>query len=285
MTPQQLEARISGLAEDAEKALEKAITKTQRELFDSMQATLSKLETDGEGLIKQSQANRRILQKADRAFDKAIKESGYYESLERFTITYGKIASANDAYFKFILDSFTVDAQYLKSLQRTSISTLETLLANDGLELQLKQPLKEILSQNVNSGASLGDLLKQVREFIKGSPDAEGKLMRYSKQITRDSLFNFSRSMQESIAENAGIQYYLYSGGLMKESRPFCALRSGNFYHKKEVEKWASQAWTGKRAGTTSSTIFIYAGGHNCLHQIIPVSEAIVPKEVIDRNN
>lgn len=285
MTPQELSDRISAIAERAEQRLTRAVLKTQRELSDQMQTMLSKLELDSDGLIKQSQANRKILQKADRIFDQAVKDSGYYSNLDQFAGNISAITGANEKYFDFVLDSFTVDAQYLKSLQKSSISTIESLLANDGLESQLKRPLMEILNQNVNSGASFSDMLTQIRQFITGNADAEGKLLRYSKQISRDALFNFSSAMQEAISEKAGLEYYLYSGGLMAESRDFCISHAGNYYHKKEVEKWASQSWQGKRPGTTSSTIFIYRAGFNCTHSLIPVSQSVVPKNVIERNS
>lgn len=283
MTPNDLADRISSITERAEERLEIAVTKTQKELFDQVQAMLAGLELDNDGLIKQSAENRKLLQQADRVFEKAIKESGYYASLDQYSGAIASLTSANDAYFNTILDSFTIDAHYLKSLQRGSLQTIENLMANEGLEVALKQPLKEILNQNVNSGAAFSDLLKQVREFISGNVDREGKLLRYSKQISRDALFNFSRSMQESISENAGLEYYLYSGSARKDSRPFCATRAGNYYHRSEIEKWADQNWAGKRAGTTKSSIYIYLGGYNCEHSLIPVSKAVVPLEVIKR--
>lgn len=285
MQPQELSDRVSGIAERAEANLSKAVTKAQKELFTQMQTLLNKLELDSEGLIKQSQANRKLLQKADNVFARAIKDSGYYSSLDQYAGNIAAISGANEKYFDFILDSFTVDAQYLKSLQKQSIANIESLLANDGLEVLLKQPLKEILSQNVNSGAGFSDMLKQVREFIVGSGDREGKLMRYSKQISRDTLFNFSSSMQEAVSQKAGLNYYYYSGGLMAESRPFCVAHAGNYYSKKEVEGFAKQNWAGKRPGTTSSTIFIYRGGFSCSHSLIPVSDLLVPEEVIRRGS
>ncbi len=279
MTPQNLSQRLEGIAEKAQTGLTKAVNKTQRRLYDDMQALLSRLELDSEGLIKQNQSNRKILQKTDQVFDKAVKQSGYYNQLNTFADSVVRMTAANEEYFNFILDSFTVDAQYIKSLQKESILTIQNLLANDGLESQLKQPLKEILNQNVNTGASFADLLKQVREFIKGSPDREGKLLRYSKQISRDSLFNYSASMQESISQIAGLEWYYYDGAVMDDSRDFCIARVGKYFKKQQVEGWARLNWQGKRAGTTSSTIFIYRGGYNCLHSLIPVSESIVPDE------
>lgn len=285
MNPSDLADRINAITDRAQEYLEGAVTKTQQELFDSLQATLSGLDLDQNGLIRQSAANRKILQKAERIFDESVKGSGYYESLYQYAGALDSIAGVNEKYFSSIIENFTVDAHYLKSLQKTSISTIESMLANEGLESQLKQPLMQILNENINSGAGFSDMLRQVREFIVGGPDREGRLMRYSKQISRDTLFNFSSSMQESISQNAGMEWYVYSGSARKDSREFCAKRSGQYFHRKEIEGWASLSWAGKRAGTTKSTIYIYRGGYNCEHSMIPVSELVVPKDVIERNS
>lgn len=283
MTPNQLTDRVSGIVEKAEKALEKSVNSTQKALFEEIQILLNKLELDPEGLIKQNQANRKILARADEYFNQAFKDSGYFQSLNSYSDSIGELTAVNSNYFNFVLDSFKVDAQYLKSLQTSAIQTIENYLANDGLELTLKQPLREILNVNVNSGASLADMTKQVRQFILGTQDTEGKLMRYSKQISRDTLFNYSSAFQESVSQKSGLQYYLYSGASRKDSRDFCVTHANKYYHKKEVEKWAGQSWQGKRSGTTSSTIFVYRGGYNCEHSLIPVSESVVPKDVLER--
>src|SRR5690348_6851137 len=192
MTPTDLSHRLENIAEKAQSGLSKAVNKTQRRLYDDIQALLSKLDLDADGLIKQNADNRKILQKVDRVFDQSIKQSGYYNQLDKYAEYIVSMTKANETYFNFILDSFTVDAHYIKSLQKDAILNIQNLLANDGLESQLKQPLKQILNQNVNTGASFADLLKQVREFIQGTPDVDGKLSRYSKQISRDTLFNYS---------------------------------------------------------------------------------------------
>ncbi len=283
MTPDELSTRIGTITDKATANLSKDVSASQKALYGDLEALLSKLELDSEGLIKQSQANRKLLLKVDGVFNSSLNQSGYYDGLENFTGNFATLTAANEKYFDFILDSFTVDSHYIKSLQKSSIAEIETLLANDGLEAAIKQPLKQILNTNVNTGASLSDMLKQVREFIVGSPDAEGKLLRYSKQITRDSLFNYSSSLQESVSQKSGLQFYIYSGHVDTDSRDFCIARVGKYFHKKEVENWASLSWAGKRPGTTSSTIFIYRGGFFCGHSLIPVSEKVVPQEVIDR--
>ena len=81
------------------------------------------------------------------------------------------------------------------------------------------------------------------------------------------------------------MKYYLYTGGLLKSTRPFCKERNGKFFKKEEVQSWGDlDDWAGKMEGTNSKTIFQTAGGYNCQHSILPVSEAVVPKKVIERN-
>lgn len=248
-----------------------------------MSLLLQKLELDSDGLIKQTQANRALLAQVDSYFNSAFNKSGYYDTLDKISGNVVEITDANAAYFTFILDKFTPDKQFIKSLQRSSITQVESLLANEGLELTLKRPIIDILNQNINTKAAYVDLVDQIRVFILGDSETGPTLARYAKQITNDALFNYSRAYQEAISVGAGLEFVKYSGGTQDDSRDFCVQRANKYFHKKEVEKWASLDWAGKRKGTTSSTIFIYAGGYFCKHQIIYVSEITVPKSVIKR--
>jgi hypothetical protein len=284
MTPDQLSAKVETLVSNAETALGAQINKTNQALFEQMQLLLNRLELNTDGTIKQNQYNRSILAKGEEYFNKAFNQSGYYSALDQIPNTIGNLTAANSAYFGTIIEGFTPDTQYIKSLQKQTIGQLESLLANEGLELTMKTPIINVLNQNINSGASLTDLTAQLREFILGSDKLDPTLTRYAKQISRDSLFNYSASLQESISQNAGLQFYQYLGASRKDSREFCAQRANQYFHKTEVEKWASLDWQGKRKGTTSSTIFIYRGGYNCEHSLIPVSELVVPKPVIERS-
>jgi hypothetical protein len=283
MTPDELSGSVDSIITKAEAAFGKTVTQTQKALFEQMQLLLNKLELHPDGTIMQNQANRKLLSKVDIYFNKAFNETGYYNELNSFSGEVLKITSENVAYFSFVEESFSANAQYIKSLQKQTISQIETLLANDGLTAAMKNPLVDILNQNINTSASFSDLLAQVREFTLGNDQLQGQLQRYSRQIVNDTLFNYNRALQEAISEQAGLKWYLYSGGVRKDSRDFCRERHGKYFHKDEVEAWASLDWTGKRRGTTASTIFVYAGGYFCNHQLIAVSEAVVPKSVLKR--
>jgi hypothetical protein len=282
MTPGELSSEVEAIIAESERAFGAQVASTQRALFEQVQIMLSKLDLTTDGIIKQSQANRQILSRANIYFEKALNQ-GYYSSLNDFPEIIDNIFQANMSYFSFVKDAFSIDAQYLKSLQKSTIDTLESLLANDGLESVIKRPILDIMNANINTGAKYSDLVKQLKNFIIGDAEQQGKLMTYSGQIVTDTLFNYSRAIQEAISVKTGLQFVVYSGGLMDDSRDFCIERAENYYHKEEVSLWAQEDWQGKRRGTTESTIFIYAGGYRCNHQIIYVSELIVPEDVVSR--
>lgn len=250
----------------------------QKRLYNDFLGLVNQLELDSGGYIKQTAANRVILNKAEVTFNNSISTSSYHDAINRALGTINKLDAVNVAYFESIDSAFKLNRQFLTSLQNSTISTLENLVLNDGLNSQIRTPLLQILNQNVNSGGSYAGMVKQVQDYIVGGEN-EGKLLRYSKQIVRDSLFQYSRTYQASVTSDLGLVWFFYEGGIRSTSRPFCIARSGKFWHQKEIEAWASLEWQGKDALTTESSIFILAGGHNCEHSIIPVHELVVSPE------
>jgi hypothetical protein len=282
MTPKELSDKLEGKSLKAIERFNKIVIATQEDAYGNVVVILKKLQVDKDGYILQTAENRSLIREANRAFARAIEAGDYIQGLQNFTVTFTVVDDLNDAYFK-TFDKFSVNRQFMKSLQKEAIREIETTLLNEGLESQIKMPLSKILNQNINSGGSFTGMLEQVRDYIKGTPEVDGKLLKYAKQITKDVLFTYSRTYQQAVASDLGLEFYMYVGGIIDKTRSFCKEKAGKFYHHKEIEEWASGDWTGKRSDTTESSIFIFAGGHNCLHQIIPVAVTVVPVEVIQR--
>lgn len=283
MTPKTLADKIEGLIIASNDKYAKAIFRVQEELYDNLTLILKELELDNSGYIKQSATNRKILRDAQAEFDATLSSSIYKSSLEEHLKAIPKINELNTLYFKSIESSFVPNKNFLKSLQVQTIKSVNELILQDGVRAQIKIPLNRILEQNVNTGGSYKGMLQQVRDFIVGNDKVEGRLYRYATTYTSDILFQYSRSFQQSITADLGLTWYLYSGGLIDRSREFCIERTGKFFTHKEVESWAKLNWKGKDPLTTESSIFVLCGGFSCRHQLIPVSESIVPKEDIDR--
>lgn len=282
MTPNELASRLETIISQAEEHFGGVITKTQRRIYRSMVNLLKDLQTDPDGYILNNSDNRKVLQKAGRAFDAGLQRSGYLRGVSDYAGTMSELSAVNAIYFEALSSAFSANKLFIKSLQKSTIASLETTLLNEGLAANVKQPLLNILNQNVNGGGSFSGMLDQVRKYLVGE-GKEGALKRYARTWTSDALFSFNRSYQMGVGSDLGLEWYFYGSGLTKDSRDFCVDRTDQYWHQKEIESWAGLNWQGKNPATTESSIFVYAGGFNCRHSFIPVSKAAVPKEAIIR--
>lgn len=280
MRPESLAEEIERLIQDASIKFTGIIGRIQNLLFNKLNIVIKDLELDSEGYIKQSSENRKILRKAESEFDATIKNSPLQSAVEDNLKVIPKLDKINTAYFTSISESFSANRNFIKDLQRQVIQNVNTYVLNDGLVANVKLPLNQILNTNINSGGSFSGFTEQLRAFIKGNDEVEGRLLRYTRTYVSDALFGYSRAWQQAVTADLGLKFYLYCGGLMDKSRPFCIEHADNYYSHKEVEAWADLDWKGKNPLTTKSSIFILAGGFNCRHSIIPVSEIIVPEDV-----
>jgi hypothetical protein len=284
MTPEELARRIEGLIISGNDEFASEMVKIQNRLYNRLVLTLKNIEVDSSGYILQSSANRKVLNQAVTNINEAFAESsGYSAAIEKHLEIIPSIDKLNNVYFESISSGFTPNKNFIKSLQKQTITSLENSLLNEGLQSQVKGPLVDILNRNINSGGSFNGFLQEVRDYVKGSEKVDGRLLSYTKGITKDALSIYARTYQQSITSDLGLKWYLYAGGIMDKSREFCIERAGNYYHEDEIKQWPKLDWQGKMKGTTESSIFYYVAGHNCIHQLIAVHDSIVPKDDLDR--
>jgi hypothetical protein len=283
MTPRDVADKIEGLIISANDAYAAKIVGIEAKLYDDLVEILRFVDLDNEGYIKQNAGNRQILRAAEKQFESTINNSGFQQAVESHLRVIPKVDALNEAYFESISSAFKPNRVFISSLQTQAIETVNSFVLQDGLAAQVKIPLNQILNQNINTGGQFSGMLKQLRTFITGDEKLDGRLTSYSRGVLRDTLFEYSRAYQQSVTADLKLEWYLYAGGLMDKSRPFCVERAGKYFHQKEIESWASMSWAGKNNLTTDSSIFILVGGHGCVHQLIPVHESIVPRSALDR--
>ncbi len=283
MRPEDLHNLIEGLVIKADERFATRMARIEIQLHSAMVGILKELELTPEGFIKQNAANRRILQRAQDTFDSFMRDSAYESELSRYLRTIGHIEALNTSYFKTIVSGFTPNRNFIKALKANTIKNINTQLLQDGFVSQVRAPLMEVLNKNINQGGSFSGMLEQVRAYVRGTDEVDGRLLSYSRGILRDVLFQFSRGFQQAVTVDLGLVWYKYVGGIIDTTREFCRERNGEYWHKSEIHAWANLDWAGKNRLTTESSIFTLLGGYNCNHQVIPVHDSVVPKEVRER--
>jgi hypothetical protein len=188
----------------------------------------------------------------------------------------------NVEYLQGALGKFDYKNIY-KAVYETSKKTAIELLAESAVVTAVDD-FKILLQDSITNSDTFGDMVDSISASIQGNNKIEGNLVRYARQNAIDLFAGTERNMTKVIADDLGIEFFEYAGGLMDTTRPFCQERAGKVYHKKEIESWGTKTWAGQAKGTTPRTIFTLAGGYNCNHDFIPKGLKDVPTSVIKRN-
>lgn len=276
-----LEKKLA-LIESAPMAFEEGVLSAQREIFEELIDLISKLEKKGTAFTN-SASNRAAVDRIIERATKLLMEGPYAEALTNYLVSLQSSVILSDSYFKAITD-YEQKSFYRETIKKAIVQVTD-LFDKDAIGQIFINPLKTLLSTQVDLGASFGDTVKTLRNFIEGNPqlDVEGKLSRYVKQNARDAFAQTDRLYQEIVTKDLGLKWRRYAGSLVRDSREFCVHRAGNYYHEDEIRDWASLNWQGKNQNTNRDNIFTLVGGWNCNHLLPPVLEDVVPQADKDR--
>lgn len=206
--------------------------------------------------------------------DTIINNSLYQAQVAEVVKGFEMLSELSNDYISTIIDDFKPKKALYEAILETNIATTKDALLGAGIRNNFSTAIQEVLKDNIAGIGSRAQLNKTLRKFIEGDELEKPFLNRYIKQTTNDSVMTFNSEYIQTIAEDLGVDYYLYAGTVIEDTRSFCQARTGRYFTTDEVKSWANlKGWQGRMAGTNSSTIFIYRGGYNCRHQLWPVSK------------
>lgn len=291
---------VANVMDDGVDAFLEGVEKSQSGMFNKTLAIVKELETDINGNIKTTVKNLRLLTRVRKTIVDEILTESYQKRVKTFTNQYPAIQTLNNDYFKGIEAAFNPNRELYNQIVQNSIQTTSASLLESGIDQNVIEPIIRIVDDSVSTGATFSDMVDELRLVMKGDPERLGKLMRYSTQITTDALNQFNGIYNETIAKDLDLEWYFYSGGIRKTSRPFCKKYAGRYFHKKEVEDFGrkkdldgsnlcggpskTDLCQGRIPGTNSSSIWRYRAGFNCKHVYKATLIDAVPKFVINRN-
>jgi len=249
------------------------------------------------GNIKASVKNLKQLNRVKAELDKIIITPEYQSSVGEFAKAFNTVSKIQNTYFATLTEEFTVTA-VLDEIKRLSIEETVASLTEEGLSANVTNKIYEVLSENVKSGSRWVDMNKEIRNFIAGNEETAGVLERYSGQITTDAINEFSANYTQIVTEDLGLKWSVYAGSLVEGSRDLCKeLINHHYIHESEIPGFLkgeignkkipvnpkTNLPYGMKAGTTKDNFRQKRGGHQCNHQMIPVAESFVPKEIREK--
>lgn len=198
------------------------------------------------------------------------------------------VGKLNGEYFKAIAEDVTTKDyaaikktadQYL--LDRFGLTTKGEMVKDGFISTFIEDPtvkrqLKEFAYKSQSSGVGLQEFKKGFKEIITGTPEKNGAFERQYNTFAYDTYQQADAAIQEVYAEELGLTAFLYLGGVIKTTRPFCKERAGKVYLKSEIESWKDLDFGGKPANYNP---FKDRGGFRCRHHF----SAITAKQAMRR--
>jgi hypothetical protein len=291
---------IKQILDTIQKAVDRlsgSVATKQEPLFRSILTMLKNLDTKGDNLINNI-TNLKKINEIKIKIEKLIIDDKYKAELRAFAQSYSDIQNLHNDYFSKFAAAWK-PTKALNVLKKTAIESTINNLTETGLQVGVTDGIRQILQKNVTAGGSYADLTEQLRNYMLTDNKGEGALERYVKTYSNTAINQFSAEYNKTIADDLGLEWYMYDGSLLETSRPFCI----KCVHKKYIH--ASEFETilrgdfgadghigvskttglpaGLMAGTTPENFPRRRGGWNCGHQLIAVDDIVVPQVDKDR--
>jgi hypothetical protein len=231
-----------------------------------------------------------------------LDDTDYLESVTKLGKLYEKVDTLNNNYFKALEKKFK-PPKVLEAIRKQSVTLMVESMTESGLNTSLITPIREMIMTYTTTGGSYSKMTKELNNFINGTPEIDGALVKYTKQIATDSINQYTATVNSVISSDLGWEWYRYVGSNIKTTRTFCkALTQKQYYHISELPKIIKgnfeefKAMKGQiydRTGlpegmyedTNTSNFPVYRGGYNCGHQAYPIPTSLVTKNIINSLN
>lgn len=284
------------LIEEIQKAIDdfnQKIPKKQQALFGEVLQIVKDLEIKN-GQFINTTANLKKLAELQSRLKNTVFDGAFKKMLQDFVDAFSKVAMIQQKYFKALNPDWKPDEVY----------QLFTKLAKDAVVKAMQQQIdqkfismvEEILRQNITTGGSYQDLVRQMQEVIlTGSTGHPGILSNLADTITTNALNQFSANYTQMVAKDLGLEWFMYVGSNKATTREFCEFLTEKKYvhisqlpeilkgkidgHQVKINP-KTKLWYGAIDGTNESNFQTNRGGHKCGHQFIPVAAAVVPMEI-----
>lgn len=294
-----LESKQSDLIieiESAIKGFNKGIPGIQQQIYKDILNALKELDVKG-GTIQNNARNINLIRGLQKKIEKAVLSDRYVKDVKEFIKSFTTVSKIQNDYFKLIEKGWKpFDA--LQEVKLLSIESTTRSLTESGINANVIGKIEDMLLTNITSAVKYADLVDQMRQFILGSPKVDGALLKYAKTITIDSINNYSAQYNKMVADDLGLEWFMYTGSNIRTTRCFClAMTKKKYIHVSELSKIVKGDFpefqelecdinpktglpSGMKQETTQNNITTLRGGWQCGHQMPAVSAAVIPENI-----
>ncbi|WP_346236751.1 hypothetical protein ABDK00_014050 [Niabella insulamsoli] len=287
---------ILKIMDEAIEAFENAVPGVQEKSLEEIINLTKELETRN-GKIINSVKNLRLIGQIKTKLKRATLSQEYKKAVKSFVASFEAISALQISYFKRYVPKFEPERK-LGVIREYAIDQTIYDLMGQGMDSQVVEPVTSILRDNITSGGSYAKFQQQLADYLIDNASGEGRLMRYTKQITTDAIHQYSAQYHEAIAQDLGFKWGRYVGSDIETTREFCDLMTDrDYFHVSELSEILKGHIDGRKCklskttglpvgmipGTNTDNFKIRRGGYNCRHGVYMIPESAVPENIKSR--
>ena len=285
---------IADEIDSRQSALDSRLSVLEKELFDLLQTELfGALEFEG-GKLKSSSKNLLLLTRIDNVFEQWQRQFGV-GLLREFVVGLLDVANMTGEMYagmgaEQLLRNIATDTAVLHSaigVDAAGNIIRGSVLYDISQAFQVRQDIKNVVLQAVRQGQTLRVFSQALRKFVVSTPGTSGRLKTHWRTYAYDIFNQAAEVKNEQFRRGLDLQWFIYVGDVIKDSRPFCAKKAGKVFAVVEADReWPNDPdLIGKGSGVPYVPR-IDRGRWNCRHRIRYISEemaVILDKEKVRR--
>ena len=297
--------------------MELSVVKLQSQLLSDIISELVPSLDIKNGMIVDNAKNYRLLSVLDKTY-KDFRKLSNQTIFDQITAGTATISAHSVEYFTVMLaddlpgrfDRITAKANKLINLKLgldggklTRGGFLQSFFDSNTIGTELKN----MTSKAVTSNVDMKDYVKMLRDYINGVPKIvikdgvkvtvqTGAMERQFQRFAYDIYQQYDAAINLMLGNELGFKYFIYQGGLIEDSRDFCAAHNNKVWSVLESEIWGE--WTPSQGeypvgyevkakdiysvpsylGYAGYDPLIDRGGYNCRHALGWISDDIALK-------
>lgn len=271
---------------DLEKGLNRRVIAIQDEIFDALiDQWRDRLDTSG-GRIERTAKNIQAANRFNATFN-TMQRLRVARELRGFAADIVDIANFSASYFEG-MDFGVKRSQVEKAIElvRASIGIdakgeliADGYLYRLGASTEVKEELRSYVVGAINNRDSFKDFSNGFRNLVKGSKDVDGAYLRYWRQYAYDVFNQTHEIVNASLADDLKLEYFIYQGSIIDNTRDFCRKKAGKVFSTKEaLTLWPNDPSLIDKKTKAQYRPLIDRGRYNCRHFLTYISEATAKK-------
>lgn len=273
--------RITDAIERKEAAVDRALYVAERDLFALIVEQFISRLSIRDGVVENTAANLALLSQLDRVFDQFQREvlAGamplFVDSLFEVVAMTGELYTGMEA--AAVLDAITKDNAVIRAaigVDNAGKVLRGTVLWDVSNAAPVRDGLKNVVLKAIQSGDTLQVFTKSVKDYVTGTPGTQGRLRSYYRTYAYDLFNQVQEAKNEQFRRGLDLQWFLYVGDVIRDSRTFCAKKAGKVFAVVEADaEWPKDPDLIGRSSGIPYTPRIDRGRWNCRHRIRYITE------------